>query len=568
MAIPLRDYQIECLETVLREYKAGINRQLVTLPTGSGKTVVMSAIAHQLNKKTLILAHREELINQAVEKFRLFWPEVSIGICKAERNEIHHQVVVGSVQSCSRSHRLSQLKQQNFGLLMVDEAHHAAADTYQNIVESLGFTAEGPGLLVGVTATPQRTDKLGLDSIFDKMVFNRSIATMIKAGYLSPVVGRKILTNLILDKIRIRNGDFAVDDLAEAVNTEERNAFIVDRFKTYAPSRKAVAFCVDVQHCQDLADAFKLQGIASEAVWGDMKTEDRQRVLNGLKNGIIQVATSCGVLTEGFDEPSIDAIVMARPTKSAGLYIQCVGRGLRLWPGKEDCLVLDFTDKGHNLDSIATLSSSIPEALHLEDRTRAAQEDVDKAPKIEVLEEVDREFDILGAARFSWVKLDGGEWSLLDDHKQEIVISPQGSGFIATLHTPEGKKRAIVKTPLPLEYCSGVCEDFARQHLKIAFADVQAAWMTTPAQPTQGQKDYLQKHGAYREGMSKAEASLEIRRTIAKKNKQRRAMAEEPATPKQLYALKSHGIDGKAMSKLQAMQEIAKIKQSPKEIHG
>lgn len=564
MTIALRDYQIECLNTVLDESRDGINRQLVTLPTGSGKTICMAAIAKQLNKKTLILAHREELITQTVDKFRLFWPGVDIGICKAEKDEIHTLIVVGSVQSCSRPKRLERLREQGFEVMMIDEAHHSIADSYQNVIASLGFAKDTNRLLLGVTATPARGDNQHLGDTFDKITFSRSIGTMIKAGYLSPVVGRKILTSFVLERIRIQNGDFAINELAEAVNTPERNSFIIDKFQEYATGKKGVAFCCNVQHCQDLADAFNKRGIIAKAVWGDMSADDRKQALEDLKSGKIQIATSCGVLCEGFDEPSIEVIIMARPTKSASLYIQCVGRGLRLWPGKQNCLVLDFSDRGHSLDSCVSLSSTIPEAAFIQDAQEGEQEErepIDKTPKIECLAEVDRVFDILGAARFIWIPIGDNEWSLLDDEKREIIMKPTAEGYTALLYLPDGSTFHIVKTSLPLEYCSGVCEDYARRHLKIAFADMKAPWMNFQAQPTQGQRDFLQKQEAWKEGMSKAEASMAIRKIISLKNKQRRVYANEPITDKQRYFLNSCGVDTSNMSKLQAQHAIGKLKQ-------
>jgi ATP-dependent helicase IRC3 len=561
-SLKLRDYQLECVETVLSEFTQQIHRQLISLPTGSGKTVIMSAIARQFHKKTLLIAHREELLTQSIDKFKLFWPGVDIGLCKAEYNEIHNQVVVGSVQSCSRPKRLDHLKEQGFELLMIDECHHSISNSYQSIINSLGFAGGSNRLLIGMTATPMRGDKQGLGDIFEKITYSRSIATMIRAGYLSPVVGRKILTNFSFDRIRSRNGDFDLGDLAEAVNTSERNEFIVNKFKEYANNRKGVAFCVDVQHCKDLADAFRKAGINAEAVYGDMPTVERETVLVALKSGKIQMVTSCGILTEGYDEPSIDVVVMARPTKSEGLYIQCVGRGLRLWPGKENCYVLDFTDKGHNLDAVMTLSNTIPEAIHVkEEDEQVEREQIDRTPKINVIESCDREFDILGSARFIWVQV-GDEWSLQDDDKREIVMSPSDGGYIANLYYLDGSSRQIFSKPLPLEYCSGVCEDYARRHLKIAFADASKPWMSAGAVPTQSQQGYLKKQNAWRDEMTRGQASLEIRKIIALKNKQKRILAGEPITIKQMYALKNYGIDTTNMTKLQAMQAISKIKQS------
>lgn len=562
MTIALRDYQLEVVSTVLCEERSGTHRQLISLPTGSGKTVIMSALAQTVNKRTLMLAHREELITQAVDKFKLFWPGVGIGVCMAERNEIDAQIVIGSVQTCSRPKRLDKLRDQGFDVMMIDEAHHAAADSYQDIINACGFGSGTNKLLVGVTATPVRSDKQHLGDTFDKITFSRSIGTMIRAGYLSPVVGRKILTSFILERIRTQNGDFAIDELAEVVNTPERNTFLVGKFLEYAKGRKTVAFCCNVGHCQDLAAVFNKAGIAAVAVWGDMHSDDRKQALDDLKKGRIQVAASCGVLCEGYDEPSITAVVMARPTRSAALYIQCIGRGLRLWPGKQDCLVLDFSDQGHSLDTIMSLSSAIPEATIFKEAKEAAEpiKEIDRRPKIEVFEEVDREFDILGSVRFMWVSV-GDEWSLIDDERREIVMSPSAGGFIAVLYNPEGGVSRLIASSLPFEYCACICEDYARRNLKIAFSDLSALWLNSTAPPTQSQRDYLQKQSAWRDGLTKAEAAIEIRKIIAAKNRQRRQLSADPITDRQKYYLTSCGIETANMSKLQAMQAIAKLKQ-------
>jgi ATP-dependent helicase IRC3 len=565
-SIQLRDYQKEALQTVLEEVIAGTSRQLIVLPTGAGKTIVMAAIARHLNKKTIILAHREELISQAIDKFQLFWPGVSIGVCMAERNEIDCQVVVGSVQSCSRPKRLDRLRAQGFEVMMIDEAHHSASDSYQSVINAFGFGNGSEKLLLGVTATPQRSDNLGLGGTLDKITYSRSIGTMIKAGYLSPVVGRKILTNLNLGKIHIQNGDFSLGELSEIVNTAERNKFIVSKFQEYATGRKAIAFCVDVRHSQDLANSFKEAGIVASAVWGDMGSDERKNALESLKSGKIQIATSCGVLCEGFDEPSIDAVIMARPTKSTGLYTQCVGRGLRKHPGKEDCLILDFTDRHHTLDNVVTLKCTIPEAVHVEEETEQLEaiEEVDNRPKLHILNDVDREFDVLGSVRFSWVDIGSGEWSLIDDDRKEIVLSPQGDGYIAKLYHPQGTASDIVKKPIPLQYCFGVAEDFARRNLKTSFANPRASWMQEDEEPTDGQREFLEKNDAFDEEMTKAKASLKIREIIALKNKQRRALNDEPITDKQRYFLGRYGVDTSTMSKFQAMQTISRIKSGQK----
>jgi len=382
---------------------------------------------------------------------------------------------------------------------------------------------------------------------------------MIKAGYLSPVTGRKILTNLVLNRIQINHGDFCLSELSELVNTPDRNNFIVEKFKEYAPERKTVAFCCDVQHCKDLSDAFKAHGIRSAAVWGDMPSIERERALSGLKSGLLQAVTSCGILTEGYDEPTINAIIMARPTRSRSLYIQCVGRGLRLYPSKQDCLVLDFSDKHHNLDGIMSLTSTIPEAEIKGNAPQVEHEEVDMRPRIEVISDCDKVFDILGSTRFIWVQV-GNEWSLQDDEKNELIMHPAGTGFTAILYLQNGTTQKIVKEPLPLEYCSGVCEDFARRNLKVAFADQSKPWMAADATPTQGQIDFLGKNKISSNGMTRGQASIEIRKIVAVKNKQRRDLSDEPMSDKQKHFLIGHGIDTSKMNKLVAIQTIGKIK--------
>ena len=566
MKLQLRDYQVECLNAVVDSFSIGVNKQLIVLPTGSGKTVVMAAIAKHFNKKTILLAHREELITQAVEKFMMFWPEVDIGVCMGDRYEMDNQIIVGSIQSCSRPKRLEKLKEKGFEVVLVDEAHHATSESYREVISGLGFDVDQEKLLIGVTATPQRADNYGLGNIFDQVTFSRSIATMIRAGYLAPVIGRKILTNLSFEKLSIQNGDFAINELAELVNTSERNDFVVQKFKEYAIGRKAIAFCVDVAHCHALANAFKAQGIKCQSIWGDMSSDDRRSSLEAFKHGKIQVLTSCGVLTEGYDESSIECIAMTRPTKSQPLYIQSIGRGLRLHPGKADCLVLDFSDKGHNLDFTLSLSNIIPEIELIKEKDdieleKVEADEIDRSSKITVLQRFDGEFDILGSAKFIWAPLGDGEWSLLDDDRSEIVLKQENSGFIASLYYQDGKEVSIVKTPLPLEYCQGVCEDFARKHLKVSFADINKPWMKTMSLATQGQMEYLKKKNAWQDGYTKPQASLKIREVVALENKKRRLLNNEPITVNQRYLLEKNGIDTKNMSKLSAMKAISNLKQ-------
>ena len=360
MNITARPYQLEAVEVVKAARARGITRQLVSMPVGSGKTVAFATLAKDLNCRTLIIAHREELIRQASDKFQICWPEASVGIVMADSDEVHAQVVIASIQTACREKRLAALKACSFQLMVVDEAHHAVSDSYRSVIEELGFMGSDPSkLLVGVTATPGRGDKQTLGGVFQEVVFERSISAMIKGGYLSDIKGKRVLTKTSLSGVHTRAGDFIESELSEIINTPQRNNLVVEGYQEYATGRKAVAFCCDVAHSKDLKEAFQDAGIAAAAVYGDMEKDERRDILSRFSKGELQVVCNCQILTEGYDEPSISCILMARPTKSLGLYTQCIGRGTRLFPGKSDCLVIDYTDSSHDINSIATLEKAV-----------------------------------------------------------------------------------------------------------------------------------------------------------------------------------------------------------------
>jgi len=360
MTIALRPYQEGAIEKILQAKETGKVRQLVCLPTGCGKTITFAALAQQFGVRTLVLAHRDELIEQARDKFQLVWPEADIGIVKGTQHQPTAHIVIASVQSAARDARLAELAAQDFKLLIIDEAHHAASDSYRKISQTLGFEdATQDKLLVGFTATPMRADGKGLGDVFDCVTVEHSLPTMIRAGYLCELRGIKITATEDLSSVRTRGGDFIERELSLALNTDARNSLVVNAYQEHASSRKAIAFCADVAHSRDLAAKFTDSGIPTVAVYGAMDLEERRSALARFRRGELQVLTTCGVLTEGFDEPSIGCVLMARPTRSATLYTQCIGRGTRLYPGKADCLVLDFFDRGHKLDKLATLEKTL-----------------------------------------------------------------------------------------------------------------------------------------------------------------------------------------------------------------
>lgn len=567
MSLLLRDYQQEALAEIQKALESGTTRQLIVLPTGSGKTIVASAIAKHYSKRLLFIAHREELITQTYEKMKLYWPEADIGICKAERNEIDHKIVIGSVQTCAQDKRLTQLKSNNFQILIIDEAHHAAAKSYKKIINELGFSGNNNKLLIGLTATPMRTkSNEGLGDIFQTIVFSRSVSTMIKAGYLAPVIGRRITTGIDIRGIKIHKGDFEVAGLSRVVNKTERNELIVKKYQQHAPSRKGIAFCADVKHAHDLAQVFNNQNIAAAPIWGAMDSKNRRATLEDFKHGRLQVLTSVGVLTEGFDETSVSTILMCRPTKSLTLFTQCIGRGLRLHPAKENCLIMDFADNYHNINTPITLKQSIPDAIEIDEektKTDESTQNIKTINSCNLVEICDEEIDLLGQRQFIWIALGDDEYSLADDDKNEIIIKPHNDGYVANLYHYNKIVESVQANPLPLDYCQGVAEDYARKKLKTFYANTQGKWLQDSRKmpATRGQQEFLAKNGIECKNMSKMIASIEIRRVIALQNKeQRNETINGSITPAQRIILTKSGIPYNTMNRGQAERVISILK--------
>jgi ATP-dependent helicase IRC3 len=348
----LRPYQQAAIDAVIAARKSGKRRLLVHLPTGAGKTVIFSHLAKLAKRQVLVLAHREELLAQAREKLeRALAGAATVAIERgAERADPGAKVSVCSIRSL-REDRLSRLmRDRDVGLVIYDECHHAAADDNLRVLRQLGvFDADFTGTLLGFTATTARGDGQGLDAVFEEIVYSRALPELIDDGYLSPLRGFRISTTADLRHLTSVSSagsgiDFNDDELAEAIDIEDRNALVARSIQELARDRRTIAFCVTVNHARHLAHALNALGVPTGVVHGAMRREDRAQVLRDFRDARVQALTNVGVLTEGFDDPGVSCIAMARPTRSDGLYAQCVGRGTRLFPDKKDCLILDFVD--------------------------------------------------------------------------------------------------------------------------------------------------------------------------------------------------------------------------------
>ncbi len=345
----LRPYQEEARAAVASRIAAGRRALLTVLPTGTGKTVLFAAEVVDRTRdggRALVLAHRDELIRQPTEALRRAAPGLEVGTVKAERNEVGCRVVVASVPTLARPERLDALRAAGpLALVITDEAHHAVAPMYGRIYAALAAGKTGGPLHLGYTATPQRGDGAGLSDVFEEVAFSRDIRQMVTEGWLTEPRGRIVAAGLALDGVRRNDsGDYSDTGLDEAMGAPAVEA-IAQAWWRHARDRVTVAFTPSVRTAQALADAANRVAGAPVAAEVDGGTDPgaRRALLASFKAGDVRLLANCGVLTEGFDAPNITCVLVARPTRSEGLYTQMVGRGLRLWPGKTDCLVLDVT---------------------------------------------------------------------------------------------------------------------------------------------------------------------------------------------------------------------------------
>lgn len=378
----LRPYQQDAVAAVLAARREGLRRMVVCLPTGAGKTVIFARLATLARRAVLVIAHREELLSQAREKLgRALGDPAAVSVEQgARRAAPDARVVVCSVRSL-RSERVARLlRERDVGLVIYDECHHAAAEDNLRVLRELGcFEPQWSGTLVGFTATTARGDGRGLEQVFERIVYARTLPEMILDGYLAPLRGFRVQTRADLRRVSATVSDLDELELAEAVDIEERNALVARTIQELARDRRTIAFCVNVGHAQNLRRALQALGVRAATVHGEMRADHRARTLRDFAEGRVQVVTNVAVLTEGFDDPGVSCVAMARPTRSAGMYAQCVGRGTRLAPGKKDCLVLDFADVSElSLCSLPSLFG-MPRALDLEgEDVREAQRVFDR----------------------------------------------------------------------------------------------------------------------------------------------------------------------------------------------
>lgn len=335
--IALRPYQNEAKAAVLEQWEQGVQRTLLVLPTGCGKTIVFAKISEDCVKRgerVLILAHRGELLEQAADKIHKAC-NLNCAVEKAEETSLGSfwRITVGSVQTLMRESRLARFLPDYFDTIIIDEAHHAVSDSYQRILQHFSGAK-----VLGVTATPDRGDMKNLGQVFDSLAYEYTLPRAIREGYLCPIKALTIPLNLDLTGVSVQAGDFRAAGLDTAL--EPYLYQIADEMLRNCADRKTVVFLPLVKTSQKFRDILNERGFRAAEVNGN--SDDRAEILRDFEAGKYNVLCNSMLLTEGWDCPSVDCVIVLRPTKVRGLYCQMVGRGTRLSPGKKDLLLLDF----------------------------------------------------------------------------------------------------------------------------------------------------------------------------------------------------------------------------------
>lgn len=567
--LQLYDFQQEAQQNVVNEFLSptGAWRQLGVWPTGTGKTICFSTLSLHKDfagflqsfppneRKILVIAHRTELITQAKEKFERYNPTLNVQIEQADQAaDDQADVIVASIQTlASRSgRRLARIDKKQIRLVICDEAHHASASTYLSVFQYFGFlppdtfmpktrpmaanealayqrarleawdaTGKPARLLLGVTATPNRTDRVGLEAVFQKITFEEKLRDMIKRGYLCRLKALRIHSPINIDSVHTKGGDFDEAELFEAINTVERNRVIVKAWLDHAEGLKTVVFCGNVKYAQALAAEFCANGRKFAAIHAN--STDRKELLAGLASGELEGLCNVAVLTEGWDLPTLQCVLLARPTKSAALLTQMVGRGTRLSPGKLHCLIIDIVDvtSKHSLMTTPTLfglpidydagGKDLSEEVEAIEQMKIDHPMLDTASarSLDELQSRATEVDLFGPFKadeivdhstLAWMKV-GEEYQISyigpNSFQETMKIKPNNFGGFDIL-TNEFDQDHMVKPPVhDIESAFQSAESFIRENRKLQANTLKrdAGWRTKPATAAQG--GLVDKLGAY-----------------------------------------------------------------------
>lgn len=447
-------YQQECIEAIEAMWDGGKTRIAAVLPTGGGKTLTFANLIKRFlernpGMRVLVLAHTDELVTQAAEEMHDCAPHLRTGIVQGGRNEVTADVIIGSVMTLRNVKRRERLRK--IGLIVVDECHHSTAKSYRDILEHFGafrgvptpcpWCTSGEDCKVcaddvrikvaGFTATLARGDKSKLSDIWEDVAYRKDIVWMIREGYLLNVRGKRVeVPDLDFSSVKKRAGDYSTNELGDAIEHSMAPDVVAKAYVEHSSDRSGIVFTPTVATAYMMSDSLNSVGIRTEVVHGALNPDTRKDIVARLKTGEIQVVANCQALTEGFNAPIVSTVVIARPTRSAPLYQQMVGRGLRLYPGQTEALLLDVVgaSRTHDLRSLVDLSSAQPETdcpdctlLDLEEiAERGASEKPIHYGAVDTIE-----FDpLIRASRRTWLMTRGGTYFLSAGDSAYVFLSP------------------------------------------------------------------------------------------------------------------------------------------------
>jgi len=530
----MRSYQRETVDAVFTAWAGGMERPAVVLPTGAGKTVVFSEIIRQwrtapesigeaglarisTGRRAIVLVHRDELADQAIGKIRAAAPELSVGKVKAEDDEITADVMVCSVQTLSRARRLRRLVEWQtahgkVGLILTDECHHAVARSYQTV-----YNAFPDALHAGFTATLARGDGAGLGSVWQDVVYSRSALWMMREGYLvQPRGWTAQAAGLDLDSVKRTGGDYGAADLGRALEEADVPAHLPDVWHRRAEGRPTLVFTPTVATARAAADAFRSAGVTSAVISGQTPREERRQIFEDFRLGRTTVLCNCMVLTEGTDLPWASCAIIARPTRSAPLYIQMVGRVLRPWEGKKDAVVIHVAGAGGKISTLVDLEpGAVDEVREGEGLTEAEDreelEAADEASRTEIrcrqvlkLSEVSSMFE---ASHQAWLTTAGGVRFLSAGEWTYFLWPSSEPGTWDVCRKPKyGKWERTQHTGLGVDMAMSWAEAEAEGHGSFSVAR-SASWRGKSRPPSQAQTDFAQTLGIVTKDLNKGQLS-------------------------------------------------------------
>lgn len=360
----LREHQEEALASLSKMREEGKTIALVQGATGSGKSAIGVLDAKKVGGKVLLLAHTKELVEQGAENFKRLWSEVSVGRFYESFHDTDTHVVCGSIQSIIRN--LDSFRPDDFDYLIIDECHHASAKSYTNILSYFR-----PKFTLGLTATPERADGEDLLEVFQDVAHKLDIREAVETGVLCPVRCIRVKTNINMTDVRINGFKYNSLDLEETIMIPDRNNLIVSTYLEYVNGKSTVIFCTSVNHANTIASILQERGIKAESVSGSTKPQVRKQILKDYADKKIQVLCACDLLNEGWDSPITEVLFMARPTMSKTIYMQQLGRGMRIHESKEFLMVFDFVDNAnmfncpYSLHRLLNLSEYVPGGMVL-----------------------------------------------------------------------------------------------------------------------------------------------------------------------------------------------------------